>query len=228
MMKEQKKLLPNMALMFGVGLLPLLFLTLTLKTALIYAVMLFLVMLFSELIMGAFKVIINSNVRYIIYAFVVISVVYFIDSAVYELFPKNYNNLHFIVVMLFGASVVFYSLETNITNMKFKSAVGLTIKMGGEYALTIILMGLIREVLAFGTLWGKTLGNFKGIKFFSSIAGALLIVFVFAVVYNLIAQSVEKRIEVYNQLTRRYSEVLKKNSKNITASSTETNAGEDK
>jgi len=204
------------ALLFGVGLFPLIVVCTDLKSALIYGVMLFLTMFLSQLLIGAFRLIISKRVRFICYTLVVLSVVYVLDSAVYDLFPKSYSNLHVAVVFLLAASVVFYSLETASKEESFGLGVKTVLKIATGYSLTMVVVGLVREILGMGSIWGKTLSeNFSGLNFFSSFAGGLMIILILALIVNSIALALQKRAKIYNQLVERYEAVINSNKPQI-------------
>ena len=76
----------------------------------------------------------------------------------------------------------------------------------------MLVVGLIREILGFGTLWGKPLvEGFEGLNFFTTFAGGIMIVLIIALIYNSIAGVIKKRVDVYNNLVKRYSAVIDSN-----------------
>lgn len=211
-MNKTKDVLVNPALLFGVGLLPLIVSCADLKSALIYAVLLFLTMNLTQLLVGAFRLVIAKRVRFVCYTLAILSVVYFLDSAVCELFPKSYSSLHSIVVLLLASSVVIYSLE--MASKQENSGLGFkfVLKTSGSYCLTMVIVGLVKELLGKGAIWGKVLSeDFNGIGFFNSFAGALMILLVLALIYNIIATILKRRRQVYNQLVARYGAVINSN-----------------
>lgn len=211
-MKKSKEAMFNPALMFGIGLFPLVVVSTTLKMALVYGVLLFLVLALSYLIVGSFKVIIPHRVRLICYALSILSCVYLLDSALYELFPKDYQTLHGLVVYLLASSIIIYLLEVGSKAESFGYGFKKVSYLGLEYVITMIVVGIIREFLGFGTIWGMTVvDNFKGFEFFIGLAGGITIVLVLALIYNSVAYIVKKRVKTYNILVKRYSAVIDKN-----------------
>lgn len=212
-MEKQNAKTLNPALVLGIGLLPLIWVTLGIKSALIFSVLVFSAMVLSQLLVGAFRLVISHRVRFVCYALCVIAIVYFLDSFISELMPKSYGDVHGLIVLLFASSIIFYNLEQT---RKVKFGVGLknTLIIGGLYALSIVAVGAIREILCSGSLWEMVLvEGFDGIAFFGTLPGALLIIMVFTLIYNSVAQLLLKRRRVYDTLVERYEAVLDENIK---------------
>ena len=66
--------------------------------------------------------------------------------------------------------------------------------MGIGFTLSITLMGIVREVLGKGTLFGATLWNFK-IEFFAKPAGAFLTYALFIAIFNVCYNAVERKLK---------------------------------
>lgn len=213
-MNKANGFLANPALLYGIGLFPLIVACVDFKSALIYAVLLFLTTMFSQLIISAFKLVINKRVRFICYTMVILAVVYFIDSAVCELFLKSYSSIHSLVVYLFASSVIIYAIEMASKAESFGSGFKYVLQVSTSYVITMVLVGFVREFLGKGTVWGKLVfENFVGLEFFSTMAGGLMIVIVFALIFNIIAKILQNRAKIYAQLVERYTAVLNENHK---------------
>lgn len=211
-MSKTKEVLTNPAFLFGVGLLPLIAVCTDFKSAVIYACLMFLTMTLSQLLVGAFRLVIAKRVRFICYTLAVMAVVYVLDSALCELFFKSYSSLHSLVVFLLAGSVVFYSLEE--ANQKEDSGKGFKFVLitASEYSVSMIIVGLIREVLGSGSVWGNSISaNFTGISFFKTFAGGLMVILVMALIYLIIANILKRRAEKYGHLVARYGAVIKQN-----------------
>lgn len=209
-MNKTKDVLVNPALLFGVGLFPLIVSCADFKSALIYAVLLFLTAIFSQLLVSAFRLIIAQRVRFVCYTLVILSVVYFLDSAVCELFPKSYSSIHSLVVFLFASSIVFYSLEMASKKENFGAGFKYVLTTSASYCVLMVGVGFVREILSKGSIYGKSLSaEFTGLNFFSTAAGSLMIILVIALVYSIVACLLKKRVTIYNQLVERYGAVIK-------------------
>lgn len=211
-MSKTKEVLTNPAFLFGVGMLPLIAVCTDFKSAVIYACLMFLTMTLSQLLVGAFRLVIAKRVRFICYTLAVMAVVYVLDSALCELFFKSYSSLHSLVVFLLAGSVVFYSLEE--ANQKEDSGKGFKFVLitASEYSVSMIIIGLIREVLGSGSVWGNSISaNFTGLSFFKTFAGGLMVILVLALIYLIVANILKKRAERYGHLVARYGTVIKQN-----------------
>lgn len=206
---DKKEITLNPSLMLGVGLFPLIVVCTDLKSAIIFGAILFCVMILSQMLVGAFKQIIPKRVRFVCYALVILCSIYFVDSLVSELATKAYGNVHNLIVYVFASSIVLYCLENNRYVENFGEGLKNTSIVGVYYFLTLLVVGLIREILGSGSIWGSHIfGDFGGISFILTSAGGLLVVVVLALIYNTIACFVKKRKKVYDILVSRYKDVL--------------------
>lgn len=208
-MNSSKETMFNPSLMLGIGLFPLLVVSTTIKMSLAYAVLMFLSLCLSYLIVGLFKPIIPHRVRFICYALTLLCGVYFFDSALCELFPKYYESLQGLVVFLLASSIIFFLLETGLKKEKFGDGFKTIARLGGEYALTMVLVGLIREALGHGSLWGILITeDFDGFPFFNTLAGGVMILVILALIYNVVVHFIYKRIKLHKSLKERYLAVI--------------------
>lgn len=211
-MKKISEKVFNPALMLGIGLFPLLIIADSLKSALLFGVLIFLALFVSSLIYYAFKPIILENVRIPIYALITFSAVYFLDSVVSELFIKQYNSVHALVAYIFVAVILMYMFEINKETERFGKGLKTSIILGVEYLISLVIVGSVRELLSNGSLWGKAIVvDYSGLEFFSTIAGGLLVVIVYAFVYNVISGFIRSRRTTMKNLVDRYEKYLKEN-----------------
>ena len=211
-MIKSKLSVVNPALFLSVGLFPLVMISVSMKSALIYSALIFLTWFFSFLLISAFRVIINERIRFICYALVVLSVIYLLDSAIYELFSSDYDSLSGILMALFGSGVVFYELDRTRTDEKMKQSLESSFYVIISYVISCIVVGVLREILSCGTIMGKSLfAKFSGLSFFNEIAGGLLIVVVVAFIHNIVIGILSRRKATKEFLTERYLTVIEDN-----------------
>ena len=205
---KQKSISFN-APILSLGLFPLLMVATSLKLALIYSLLFFLTLIISQLIVGAFRLIIAHRVRYVCYALVILGVIYFLDSLVYELFPKSYNSINSLIIFLFAGSLIYYSLSKTEDSKTFGEGLSTSCSIGLEFSFVMFVVGLARELLSQGTIWNRVvIDGFMGYNFFAGLAGGLLVVIIFALIYNLIKVAIKKRRALTFSLTKRYSAVI--------------------
>ena len=213
-MKKLNEYIFNPALFWGIGIFPLLVICTSLKSALIFGVLLFLTLQLCNLLISAFKPIISNNVRIACYALTIFSVVYFLDSALYELLPNLYSTIHVFVAYLFSAVIVMFMFESTGTKESLKDSFRISFRVGVEYVISMVVVGTIRELLANGEIYEKTIiSNFNGFEFFETILGGLLIVCIYALIYNAIAYYLRKRRMIFLGLVDRYTLFLEQNTK---------------
>ena len=211
-MEKTKEWVFNPALYLGVGLFPLIMIGVDFRSALIYSALVFLTWFLTFLLISAFRTVIAHRVRFICYTLVMIAVVYLLDSAVYELYPKAYSSIGGIIMALFGSGVVFFELERTKNITKFKPAILSSFFVIFSYVVSMLGVGLIREFLSSGKVLEKVvLEGFNGFSFFSEVAGGLLIVVVIAFVHNIVAGIIKKRKKTSGYLTERYLCVIDEN-----------------
>ena len=211
-MKKINENIFNPALMFGIGLFPLLIVGTSLAAGLIFGALIMGVLIVSNLLYYAFKPIILENVRIPIYAMIVFASVYFLDSLISELMVKSYDNIHELITVLFAASIVFYALEKNKDEEKLKNGFMNSVLLGIGYFMSLIVVGLLREFLGKGTILEKTvIDGFNGLPFFSGVVGGLLVILVYALIYNTISYFIKKRVKMTKSLAERYELYLSLN-----------------
>lgn len=208
-MKKVNESIFNPALMFGIGLFPLLVLATSFKSAIIFGSLVLGTIIISTLLYYAFKPIILENVRIPIYALIVFSSIYFLDSAISELFVNSYTVVHSLISFVFATSIVIYALERNKEEEKLGVGLKQSVYLGLEYIVSLSIVGVVREFLGSGTIWGKTIiAGFNGLEFFLGVAGGILIIVIYALIYNSISYFIKKRKEIQSSLALRYEMFL--------------------
>ena len=201
----------NPVVYFGIGLLPLLYLCTSALSALRFGLVLVIAMVLSLSVVVLFKPMIYNNVRIPCFALIVVGVEYFVDSVVSEFWINEYNGVANSIYYLFVATIIIFMLEYTFKDKSTKKAYLNCVNIGLEYYLMIFVVGLIREVLGFGTLFGDRFMGLSGSAFFASFAGAMLIVICYGACYVKIVSKLKRRSEIKNQLTDRYLAYIEQN-----------------
>lgn len=213
-MKKINENVFNPALMFGIGLFPLLIVADNLKSAMLFGLLILCTIAICCFIYYAFKPIILENVRIPIYALIIFAGVYFLDSVVSELFIESYSSVHALVSYLFVAVIVMFMFESSKKEENFKVGFKNAILLGIEYLISLIIVGSVRELLSFGTLWGKEIVvDYVGFPFFGGIVGGLLVITIYALVYNVLSYVIKRHFKVQETLVTRYQKYLEENVK---------------
>lgn len=201
----------NPVVYFGVGLLPLLYLCTSAMSALRFGLVLVVAMIISLSVVILFKPMIYENVRILCFALIVVGSEYFVDSVVSEFWINNYTGIADSIYYLFVATIIIFTLEFTYRERNVKKAYLNCINIGLEYYLMMFIVGFFRELLGFGTIFGKSFMGMEGLEFFTSMAGAMLIVICYSACYVSITKNIKKKAEVKNLLTDRYLLYLEEN-----------------
>ena len=188
---------------YGIGLAPIVLLCISALEALKFGAVLIVAMVLCNLLYFAFKPIVVDSVRIPCYVLLIIGVEYLIDSILSEFVPNNTAIVTNMVSYLFSATVIIYMFETSSKVKDARHSMLDCVIMGGEYALCMFVVGLVREILGFGRLFGANLFG-GGIGFFASSAGAVMLVLIYAYVYNIIFANINKKRVAYSGLVDRY------------------------
>lgn len=201
----------NPVIYFGVGLLPMLYLCTSASEALRFGFVLVLAMIASLSVILLFKPLIYQNIRIPCFVLVVVGVEYFVDSVVSEFWVDSYSGISSSIYYLFVATIIIFALEYAFREKSVKRAYLNCVNIGLEYYLMLVVVGVVREILGSGTLFGNTFLGFNGMEFFHSLAGAMLVVICYASAYMAIATKIQNKVNLRNQLTDRYFTYMKEN-----------------
>lgn len=155
------------------------------------------VLIFANVIISALRKIIPNEVRIPAFVLIIATFVTLLRMLLEKFIPSLYESmgvyLPLIVVncIILGRAESFAS-KNPVLNSAFD---GLFTGLGFTWALTF--MGIIREVLGAGQLFGYTLWDFR-IEFFSSAAGAFFVYGLCIALFNLIYTKVESHFHKVN------------------------------
>lgn len=188
---------------YGIGLAPIVLLCSTILDALKFSAVLLVCMALCNLLYFAFKPIVKDSVRIPCYVLLIIGIEYLIDSVLSEFVVKDTTAIVSFVSYLFSATVIIYMFETSSKVKKFNESMLDCVMMAGEYAMCLLVVGLVREFLGFGTLFGARIFK-SGIPFFVSNAGGVFVTLMYVFVYSILTANIGKKRVAYNGLVDRY------------------------
>ncbi len=202
MIKHNSQTLSPIAF-YGIGLAPIVLLCTTTLNALKFSAVLLVCMVLCNLLYFAFKPIVKDEVRIPCYVLLIIGVEYFIDSVLSEFVIKNSSSITEFVSYLLSATVIIYMFETSSKVKNFNASMLDCVIMAGEYAMCLVAVGLFREFLGHGTLFGARIFK-SGIAFFVSNAGGVFVTLVYVLVYSILTANIGKKRTAYSGLVDRY------------------------
>lgn len=155
------------------------------------------VLIFSNIIISALRKIIPNEVRIPAFVLIIATFVTLLRMLLDKFIPSLYESMGVYLPLIVVNCIILGRAESFASkNPVIHSALdGLFTGMGFTWALTF--MGIIREVLGAGQIFGVTLWDFR-IEFFTSSAGAFFVYGVCIALFNLVYTNVEKRIHKKN------------------------------
>ena len=152
------------------------------------------VLVFSNLIISLLRNVIPDKVRIpcfiVIIATFVTIVSMFIEAFAYSL----YESLGMYLALIVVNCIILGRAESFASHNPVLDSVCDGLFMGIGFTLSLTLMGIVREVLGKGMLFGVTLWNFK-IEFFAKPAGAFLTYALFIAIFNVCYNAVERKLK---------------------------------
>ena len=180
----------------------------SLKTALIFAIVIVATYLVSLSIVSMIEKITDNHVRFIIYSLISVSIITILKLVC------SYVNIQSVV--LAGEHIEFAILpcmilaiypiyfEDTFTGSKYFVSI---IVQAGVTVLTLCLFGAIVEMLGFGKIWGVSIG-FDGLDFFTKPYGAFFIIATLCVIFNMFRRAYLKKSRRYRTLVDKYKIII--------------------
>lgn len=150
------------------------------------------VLIFSNMIISALRKVIPNEVRIPAFVLIIATFVTLLRMMLDKFIPSLYESMGVYLPLIVVNCIILGRAESFASkNPVIHSALdGLFTGMGFTWALT--LMGIIREILGAGAIFGVQLWDFR-IEFFSSSAGAFFVYGICIALFNLIYTKVESR-----------------------------------
>ena len=148
------------------------------------------VLIFSNMIISALRKVIPNEVRIPAFVLIIATFVTLLRMLLDKFIPSLYESMGVYLPLIVVNCIILGRAESFASkNPVIHSALdGLFTGMGFTWALTF--MGIIREVLGAGAIFGVQLWDFR-IEFFSSAAGAFFVYGICIALFNLVYTKVE-------------------------------------
>ena len=201
----------NPLLYYGAGLVPAILVCTSLKTGLIYGLMLMFCLCLADFLVYVLKPLIKREIRIPCIILVVFSCIYIADALVYLFAKSYYNSLSSLIAMLVVSTVLLYKVDEGAyKSLSLRKSIWDGFINGLSYLFAVCLIGLIREFISYGNMWDINVG-FSGISSgFDSMIGGLFITIIIAFLYNLITIPLRRRKRVFDSLVAKYSYYIQK------------------
>lgn len=155
------------------------------------------VLIFSNMIISALRKVIPNEVRIPAFVLIIATFVTILRMLLDKFIPSLYESMGVYLPLIVVNCIILGRAESFASKNPVLSSAcdGLFTGLGFTWALTF--MGIIREVLGAGQLFGYTLWDFR-IEFFSSSAGAFFVYGLCVALFNLIYTKVESHFHKVN------------------------------
>ena len=152
------------------------------------------VLVFSNLIISLLRNIIPDKVRIPCFIVIIATFVTIVGMLMEAFLPQLYENLGMFLALIVVNCIILGRAEGFASHNPVGESVLDGLFMGIGFTLSITLMGIIREILGKGMLFGAQLWKFK-IDFFAKPAGAFLTYGLLIAIFNICYNAVERKIK---------------------------------
>ncbi len=164
-------------------------------------------LLISQLFLMMFNKYLNNNVKAmltaIISAFlVIVSTILVKDFTQYQM-PEN---AYFIIFSTTVISAEFIYFRNKAVTKHYLLYI---FKIIFIFALLTFVYALIKEFLAFGTIYKKQLFKFAGVKFCKSMIFNLLLLATLCALFDYVVRSFDKKVETKNMVYQKYIKIIR-------------------
>ena len=152
------------------------------------------VLVFSNLIVSLLRNIIPDKVRIPCFIVIIATFVTIVGMLMEAFLPQLYENLGMFLALIVVNCIILGRAEGFASHNPVGESVLDGLFMGIGFTISITLMGIIREILGKGMLFGAQLWNFK-IDFFAKPAGAFLTYGLLIAIFNVCYNAVERKLK---------------------------------
>lgn len=152
------------------------------------------VLVCSNVIISLLRNIIPDRVRIPCFIVIIATFVTIVDMAMEAFLPSLHANLGMFISLIVVNCIILGRAESFASHNPVGESALDGLFMGIGFTLAITLMGIVREVLGKGSLFGVQLWNFK-IGFFSNAAGAFLTYGLFIAIFNVCYNAIDRKLK---------------------------------
>ncbi len=178
----QEILAKNPVLVATVGLCPVVAICTSLKAALILSVITILTLIFAQLITSLFLKLLPQWVRLGLYT--LISMIIVVPSMLFvqKISPETMLALGIYFPLLAVNPLIVRNCEREAIDASVLTSIGTSICAGLGYSIVLIIVGIIRELLGSGTIWGVHVSPFEPAEaMLMPVGGFIIIAFLAAI-----------------------------------------------
>lgn len=164
-------------------------------------------LLISQLFLMMFNKYLNNNVKAMLTAIIsafliIVSTILVKDFTQYQM-PEN---AYFIIFSTTVISAEFIYFRNKAVAKHYFLYI---FKIIFIFALLTFVYALIKEFLAFGTIYKKQLFKFAGVKFCKSMIFNLLLLATLCALFDYVVRSIDKKVETKNMVYQKYIKIIR-------------------
>ncbi len=152
------------------------------------------VLVFSNLIISLLRNVIPDKVRIPCFIMIIATFVTIVSMFMEAYMEKLFATLGIFLDLIVVNCIILGRAESFASHNPVLDSVCDGLFMGIGFTLSLTLMGIVREILGKGALFGVQLWNFK-IAFFAEKAGAFLTYALFIAIFNVCYNAVERKLK---------------------------------
>ena len=153
------------------------------------------VLVCSNVIISLLRNIIPDKVRIPCFIVIIATFVTLVRMLMEAFLPSLYDSLGVFLPLIVVNCIILGRAESFASHNPVGESALDGLFMGIGFTVAITLMGIVREVLGQGTLFGAQLWEGFQIKFFSNAAGAFLTYALFIAIFNVCYNAVERKLK---------------------------------
>lgn len=186
---------------------PLLLVVSSVNDAVLFVCGTVLCLLISQMFINLFNKYLSNNVKAmltaIISALLVIVATILVKEKTDKVLPDNFYFVIFSTTIL-NAEFIYFNNRALTKHYFFSILKNLLV-----FALITFMYALIKEFLAFGTIYGKQLFTFSGVKFFETMIFNLLLLATLCAGFDYFVRKIDKAYETKNMVYQKYVKIIR-------------------
>ena len=186
------------------GMCPVLGITNTLNNAFWLGVSTCFVLILSNLVISLVGKIIPDKVRIPCYIIIIATLTTLIDLLLRKFLPGIYTEIGRFIQLIVVNCIILARAEAFAAATKPQWALLDGISVGIGFLFGLCVLGLLREIIGSGKIWGITaIPEFSGVQIFSIPAGAFIMLAILMAIYNYIKAKIEKKQKIKKALLKK-------------------------
>lgn len=153
-LKRDNIILDNPVLVASLGFVSVLTATVTLKSAILMSLAVFLVLLFSSIVTSALKKLISEDLETITLLVIIVAFASVAQMVLQFYYPTTVSTMGIGIFLISVNSLILNRLQSHAIGASVGEAIKDSITSGIGYFIVMVVMGIVRELFGLGTIFG--------------------------------------------------------------------------